>query len=88
MAVPNFQALTLPVLKEFADGREHTTRDIRQRVAEALGLSAEEVAEVLPSGNQTRLANRVAWAHAYLKQAGLLVSAQRGVYRITPRGQQ
>jgi restriction system protein len=88
MAVPDFQSLTLPVLKEFADGLEHATKEIRERVARQLGLSSEDIAEILPSGGQTRFANRVAWAHVYMKQAGLLESVRRGVYRITPRGRE
>jgi restriction system protein len=88
MAVPDFQSLTLPVLREFADGVDHATKDIRSRVAERLQLTPEEIAEVLPSGGQTRFANRVAWAHVYMKQAGLLASKRRGIYRITPRGQE
>jgi len=88
MAVPDFQSLTLPVLKEFADGLEHATKDIRQRVANKLGLTVEDVAEKVPSGTQTRLANRVAWAHIYMKQAGLLESVRRGIYQITPRGRE
>jgi restriction system protein len=72
MAVPDFQTLTPPVLKEFADELEHPTKDIRQRVAIRLGLTAEDVVEKVPSGTQTRLANRVAWAHVYMKRARLL----------------
>jgi restriction system protein len=87
MAVPDFQSLTLPVLTEFSDGGEHATKDIRIRVAERLQLTSEDVAEILPSGGQTRFANRVAWAHIYLKRAGLLGSTRRGIYQITPRGQ-
>jgi hypothetical protein len=86
MAIPDFQSLTLPVLREFGDGLEHSTKDIRQRVAEGLRLRPDELAEMLPSGGQTRFANRVAWAHVCMKQAGLLTSIRRGVYRITPRG--
>jgi restriction system protein len=88
MVVPDFQTLTLPVLKEFADGLEHPTKDIRQRVVNKLGLTPEDVAEMVPSGTQTRLANRVAWAHVYMKRAGLLSSSRRGIYRITERGQE
>jgi restriction system protein len=86
MAVPGFQELTLPVLREFGDGQEHTTREIRDRAALQLGLTADDLSETLPSGTQTRYANRAAWAHVYLKQAGLLDSPRRGVYRITDRG--
>lgn len=74
MAVPGFQELTLPVLREFADGRERTTREVRDAVAPKLGITGGDLAEVLPSGRQTRYANRSAWAHVYLKQAGLLES--------------
>jgi restriction system protein len=42
---------------------------------------------MLASGQQTRLANRVAWGMIYLKRAGLLETPRRGVYRITERGQ-
>jgi restriction system protein len=88
MAVPDFQSLTLPVLKEFADGGDHSTKDIRQRVAEQLKLTPEDTSELLPSGRQTRFANRIAWAHVYMKQAGLLASTRRGIYRITSPGRQ
>jgi restriction system protein len=86
MSVPDFQTLMLPVLREFADGVEHAPKDIRQRVADRLQLTSEDIAEMVPSGGQTRLANRVAWAHIYLKRAGLLASSRRGIYRITARG--
>jgi restriction system protein len=88
MAVPDFQTLMLPVLREFADGAEHAPKEIRQRVADRLQLSPKDVEEMVPSGTQTRLANRVAWAHIYLKRAGLLASPRRGVYRIAERGQE
>ena len=86
MAVPGFQDITLPLLREVADGQERSTRDVRERLGKTLHLTADELNEVLPSGHQTRFANRVAWAHVYLKQAGLLESQRRGIYRITSRG--
>jgi restriction system protein len=88
MPILDFQSLTLPVLSEFADGREHTAKEIRQRVAVRLGLTQEELAELLPSRSETRFANRIAWARAYLRQAALLSPVRRGVYRITTRGQE
>jgi restriction system protein len=88
MPVPDFQTLTLPVLQEYGDGKEHSSRVVREDVARKLGLSADDIAERLPTSPQTRLANRLGWAHSYLKQAGLLVSSRRGAYQITPRGSQ
>jgi restriction system protein len=87
MAVPDFQTLMLPVLREFADGTEHATKEIRERVAQRLALSSGDIAELLPSG-QTRFSNRMAWAVVYMKQAALLESVRRGVYRITLRGRE
>src|ERR1700722_18174178 len=88
MPVPDFQTFMLPVLREFADGAEHVYKDIRERVAASLNLSAEDLADRIPSGKKTRVDDRAGWAHVYLKQAGLLKSVRRGIYQITPRGQQ
>lgn len=88
MAVPDFQTLMLPVLREFADGTEHLPKEIRLKVAQQLHLSPEDIVEKVPNGTQSRLANRVAWAHIYLKRAELLMSPRRGVYRIASRGEE
>ncbi len=86
MAIPGFQELTLPVLREYADGAEHSTREVRERIARLLLLTDEELREPLPSRRALKYSNRVAWAHTYLKQALLLESPRRGNYRITERG--
>ena len=88
MSVPDFQSLMLPVLQAYADGKERLSRDVRAMIASRLGLTAEDISERLPTAPQTRLANRTAWAHSYLKQSGLLESPRRGHYRITDRGRQ
>lgn len=88
MAVPDFQTLMLPVLQEYSDGKERSSRLVREDLVRKLRLSADDIAERLPASPQTRFANRVAWAHSYLKQSGLLVSRRRGHYEITARGTQ
>lgn len=88
MAVPDYQSLMYPVLEELGDGRERQLRDVRERVAEKLGLTPDELGELIPSGRQSMFANRANWAHVYLKQAGLLRTVRRGVYQITDRGKQ
>lgn len=50
-------------------------------------MSEEEQKELLPSGRQAIFHNRVAWARAYMKMALLLENPQRGIFRITQRGQ-
>jgi len=78
----------LPVLKRYADAQEHASKDVRQPVALEFQLTPEETSEMLPSGKQARFSNRIAWAHGYLKYAGLLESPRRGVYRLTERGRE
>lgn len=86
MAIPDYQSLMLPLLDFAADGREHPLREARETLASRLGLSAEERAELLPSGRQPVFDNRVAWAKTYLQQAELLSSPRRGHFQITDRG--
>jgi restriction system protein len=88
MAVPDFQTLMLPVLRAYADGQIHASMDVRAAVGAGLQITAEDQAEMLPSARQSRFANRVAWAHSYLKQARLIESPGRGQYQLTPRGRE
>ena len=55
-------------------------------LAQQLNLSAEDLAEMLPSGRQTVFKNRVGWAKTYLKKAGLLDSPARATIVITEAG--
>jgi len=86
MPVPQFQDITLPLLRLAADGQTHSLAQARERLAGTFGLTDSEQEELLPSGRQTRFANRVAWAKVYLEQADLLSSPARGQFVITPRG--
>jgi restriction system protein len=85
MAIPDFQTLMLPVLTLAGDGAEHSVSEFRQRIAEDLKLTPDELAEKLKNGTGL-FANRLAWAFMYLRRAQLLNPAGRGVYRITDRG--
>lgn len=76
----------LPLLRQVADGAEHRLKDVSQRLAEEFRLTADELNEFLPSGQQPVFINRVGWARTYLKKAGLLVAPRRGCFAISPRG--
>lgn len=76
----------LPLLRLAADGREHRFRDAVEALAPEFQLTDEERAQLLPSGAQPLFDNRVGWARTYLKNAGLLHSAKRGVFQITDAG--
>lgn len=85
MTIPDFQTLMLPVLQSAADG-EVRIADVVQRLAAKFKLTAEERAELLPSGRQTIFANRVHWAKSFLGKAALVELTRRGHFRITDRG--
>ncbi|HKZ01823.1 MAG TPA: restriction endonuclease [Pyrinomonadaceae bacterium] len=87
MAVPDFQSLMLPLLKLAAGGQQHPLSEAREALAGEFKLTQAERDELLPSGSQSKFANRVAWAKSYLQQAGLLLSPKRGHFQITARGQ-
>ncbi len=87
MSIPDYQSLMLPVLLSSLEG-EVRIGDVVERLAEKLGLTPEERAELLPSGKQTIFGNRVHWAKTYLSKAALIESTKRGHFKITPRGQQ
>jgi restriction system protein len=88
MAIPGFQEMMLPVLEINADGLEHRVRDIAEEVAHRFTLSEVERAEMLSSGQQTVVHNRIAWARTYLVKAQLLESTRRGFVQITDNGKQ
>lgn len=87
MAIPDYQTLMLPFLKLLADGTEHTLPEITESLAVEFNLTEAERHELLPSGNQEIIRNRVGWVRTYLKKALLLESPRRAVFVITDRGQ-
>jgi restriction system protein len=74
-----------PVL-EAAERGEVSIRDVVDEIADRFALSDADRTERLPSGQQTKLANRVHWARSYLKQAALVKNTKRGHFTITERG--
>ncbi len=88
MAIPDFQSIMLPLLRFAADGNEHSLREAIEKLSEQFGLTEAEKNELLPSGQQRRVDNRVAWARSYLSMAGLLDTTRRGHFRITERGRE
>lgn len=86
MSVPDYQEFMLPILQACSDEKPHTSQEIRNLVADSMGISEKDQNELLPSGKQSRFSNRVAWAKIYLQRAKLLESPERGVVFITDRG--
>lgn len=86
MAVPKYNELMPYVIQALGDGDIHTTKELVDFCLKTLHLSEEDRQEMLPSGQQTVLANRVGWAKTYLKKAGLLDNPKKGNYQLTDLG--
>jgi len=74
---PDYQSLMLPVLEVAAKG-ETSVPLAEAYIAARFGLSDAERTELLPSGRQRLLHNRIHWAKFYLTKAGFLESSRRG----------
>ncbi|RUW48230.1 winged helix-turn-helix domain-containing protein [Mesorhizobium sp. M8A.F.Ca.ET.021.01.1.1] len=85
MPLPDYQSLMLPVLYHGALG-ETGVMQIEEKIADELGLSAEERQQLQPSGRQRILHNRIHWAKFYLQKAGLLDVPKRGRFVTTSAG--
>ncbi|WP_334048499.1 restriction endonuclease [Alteromonas gracilis] len=83
--IPTYQELMKPVLEKAREG-EVKFRDSVDEISNELELTDEEISELLPSGKQTVIANRIGWAKTYLSKAGLLDTRKRGFFSITERG--
>lgn len=87
MAIPDYQAIMLPLLQLSADGEDHGVDEAVEPLAEHFGLTQEETSRLYPTGRKPIFRDRIAWARTYMAQAGLLESPKRKVFRITARGQ-
>ena len=86
MAIPSFQKIFLPFLQLLSDGKEHEMAKILESMEGHFALSTAEKEELLPSGQSTRMRNRVGWCRTHLAKAGLIERIDWGVYRITDAG--
>ncbi len=85
MPIPDYQTLMLPVLR-LAAQEETRVADVSERIADDLGLTQAERDELLPSGRQRLLHNRIHWAKFYMSKAGLIASPARGRFVATDKG--
>jgi restriction system protein len=86
MAVPGFQEMFLPFLKALSDGETRHHSEIRDTPVAVMKISEQDQEEMIPSGQSTRLANRVGWARTHLGKAGLIELKGGGNYQITEAG--
>src|SRR5262245_38793763 len=85
MPVPDYQSLMLPLLKLAAEG-ETRVPDTEDKLANEFKLTPEERDQLLPSGRQKMLHNRIHWAKFYMVRAGLIDQPRRGRFVASPEG--
>ncbi|MDX5417625.1 MAG: restriction endonuclease [Hymenobacteraceae bacterium] len=86
MAIPDYQTLMLPVLKIASDSKEHSVKQTVENISLLFRLTDDEVSDLLPSGKEPVIVNRVRWSIFYLRKALLLAVTKPGHYKITDRG--
>ena len=85
MPIPDYQSLVVPVLR-LAAQRETRVADVSERIADDRCLTQAEREELLPSGRQRLLHNRIHWAKFYMSKAGLIGSPARSRFVATDKG--
>ncbi|NLG45851.1 restriction endonuclease [Gordonia sp. (in: high G+C Gram-positive bacteria)] len=85
MAAPTWDQYMAPTLRASLDGEIRRNRDLVQAASDLLGLSEEQRAIVIPSG-QNQWVNRGNWSLSYLTRVGALERTSRAHYRITDVG--
>lgn len=84
-AMPVWSGFLTPVLEVLTNGQIWRKRDLHTAVEDHVGLTAEQRAEVLPSGRR-RTDNRIGWALSGLYRAGLIDRPARATFVITDAG--
>ena len=84
MVMPKYVDTMLPILEHLASKEPCHTKHLVEVVAEKLNMTADEVAQTLPTG-PSRLHNRIQWACFEMKMAGL-VDVKNAIVSITPDG--
>ncbi len=86
MTIPRFNEFMVPVLELLSDGKQYFHKDMADVLSNQFGLTDDERNQLLPSGSNTVVENRIGWAKTYLKKAGLIESKKRGYVNITDIG--
>ena len=85
--IPQYNEMYNEVLDVLNKHQKLRVRDIVQEVSDVLNLSEEERRQTLENSNKTIIYQRIGWTKTYLTKAGLIRSVERGVYQITPQGE-
>jgi restriction system protein len=85
MTLPQWYEFILPILDVLEDGNVRTVKQIRDGILRRVPMTEEELAELIPSG-QERWYNRMNWALSHSYNAGILLRRARATYQTTNEG--
>lgn len=68
MTIPDAQTLMRPILAYLADGQAKSAKDVIAAMSDEFGLSDDERAQMLPSGRQRTMYDRVHWSLTHMSQ--------------------
>ena len=88
MAIPDYRAIMIPVLRFLSDGAEHHKREVVRAICEEFHLTRSEIETLVPSSRQTLIDNRTGWSLTYLRKAIAIITTRRGFVKITDRGRE
>jgi restriction system protein len=87
MPIPSYDQFIEPLLRYLAEQKEPVrAKQVYDAVADRVGLTAEDKAELLPSKIQLVYHNRIGWAHDRLKRARYSEAPRRGYWMLTAAG--
>ena len=84
--VPTIATLRWPIVQVLRDVGRASDADLVELVADSLRLTDQQRAEMIPSGQETRLRNRVSWAAHELKQIGAVYYPKPSFRALTALG--
>lgn len=86
--IPKYNEMYREVLEVLNTHKELKLINLVEEVSNLLNLSEEDRNETLDNDKRTVIYYRLGWTKTYLAKAGLLETVRRGVFKITPAGEE
>ena len=85
--IPQYNEMYNEVLQVLNKHHQLRVRDMVDEVSDVLHLTEDERNQKMENSHKTVIYHRLGWTKTYLTKAGLIRSVERGVYQITPQGE-
>ena len=85
--IPLYNEMYNEVLQVLNKHHQLRVRDMVEEVSDVLHLTEDERNQKMENSHKTVIYHRLGWTKTYLTKAGLIRSVERGVYQITPQGE-